>query len=189
MPDHRARPPHQAVGDPADVQEGRGQKEERHCEQDERVVGVERFLHQRHRRQVLLDDEHREASEPERERDRDPERDQTEEYPEEDQRGRAGGERGGADHATAPRPASTRKSSSIRSPWKTSQVAPASGQATWISHSGSSASSEIRFQANLVNSMPNHRNTIASARIAIPLTILSAAAPRAPSCGQTSTSK
>ncbi len=86
-------------------------------------------------------------------------------------------------------PASTPKSSTIRSPWKTSQVAPVSGQAMWISQSGSSASSEMRFQANRVNSMPNQRKTSASASTAIPLTIRSAAAPRAPSCGQTSTSK
>ena len=52
--------------------------------------------------------------------------------------------------------------STIFSPWKTSQVAPVSGQATWISQSGSSASSEIRFQAKRVNSIPAQTKTSAS---------------------------
>ena len=55
-PTMRARQAHQAVGDAADVHQVRGEQEERHREQDERVVGVEGLLHQRHRRELLLDD-------------------------------------------------------------------------------------------------------------------------------------
>src|SRR3970282_145362 len=54
------------------------------------------------------------------------------------------------------------RSSHIRSPWDTSQVAPASGQGRWIIHSGSSASSEMRLNAKRVKSMPHQRNTSAN---------------------------
>ena len=39
------------------------------------------------------------------------------------------------------------------------QETPARGQAMWISQSGRSPSSELRFQANLVNSTPAQMNT------------------------------
>ena len=45
-------------------------------------------------------------------------------------------------------------SSTKCSPRKTTQVTPVTGQATWMSHSGRSASSDVRFQAKRVNSMP-----------------------------------
>ena len=48
-------------------------------------------------------------------------------------------------------PDSTRSASAMCSPWNSSQVSPVSGQAMWIIHSGSSASSERRFQAKRVN--------------------------------------
>src|SRR6185312_6286343 len=41
----------------------------------------------------------------------------------------------------------------------TIHVTPATGHATWISQSGRSASSEVRFQANRVNSIPAQTNT------------------------------
>ena len=41
---------HQPIGDAADVHEVRGKQEERHGQQDERVVGLEGFVEQRERR-------------------------------------------------------------------------------------------------------------------------------------------
>ena len=61
---------HQPVGDAADVHQVRRQQEERHREQDERVVGLERRVEDDHRREPRLDEQHRQAREPERERDR-----------------------------------------------------------------------------------------------------------------------
>ena len=59
----------------------------------------------------------------------------------------------------------------------------------WISHSGSSASSEMRFQAKRVNSMPAQTNTSATTSTPSRPTSRSAASPRGDSRGQTSTSK
>ena len=70
MADHGARQRHQAVGDAADVHQVGGQQEERHRQQDERVVGVEGLLHQLHRVEPRLDDQDRQAGEAERERHR-----------------------------------------------------------------------------------------------------------------------
>ena len=69
-PTMRARQLEQPVGRAADIHQVRGQQEERHRQQDERVVGVERLLHQVHRVEPRLDREDRQAGERERERDR-----------------------------------------------------------------------------------------------------------------------
>ena len=171
-----ARQAHQPVGDAADVHQVRGQQEERHRQQDERVVGVEGLLHQRHRRQARLDDQDRQAGEAEREGDRHAQHHQREEHAEQDQARGAGGEdarrssrfrvqlssclRGG--DACHQRCAGCRTSARRGT---ASRSAPASGQAMWISHSGSSASSEMRFQreARELDS-PHQTNTSAKTR-------------------------
>ena len=152
MPDQVARQPHQPIGDAADVHQVGGQQEERHREQDERVVGVEGLLHEHHRRQPRLDEQDRQAGEPERERDRHAQDHQDEEHAEQD---RALASPGDEDRcrrslrrapvARSPGCAGRRRTARRRN---TIQVTPASGQAMWMSHSGSSASSEMRFQAN-----------------------------------------
>ncbi len=68
--DHRSRQRDQPVGDAADVHQVGRQQEERHREQDERVVGLERRVEHDHRRQPRLDEQHRQAGEAEREGDR-----------------------------------------------------------------------------------------------------------------------
>ena len=57
-----------------------------------------------------------------------------------------------------------RASSTICSPANAIQVKPAAGQATWISHSGRSAGSEVLFHAKRVNSSPAQTNTSAQAK-------------------------
>ena len=69
------------------------------------------------------------------------------------------------------------------------QVTPATGQATWIIHSGRSASSEVRYQAKRVNSMPAHTNTSASARTPSRPSEPHDGLARGDTVGQTSTSK
>ena len=68
-------------------------------------------------------------------------------------------------------------------------MAPVTGQAMWMSHIGNSASSEMRFQANFVNSMPAQTKTSAKIRTPMCETMRTAASPRGRNCGQTSTSK
>ena len=68
MAHHGARQVHQPVGDAAHVHEVRGQQEERHRQQDERVVGLEGLVEEREGREARLDHEDRQAREPERER-------------------------------------------------------------------------------------------------------------------------
>ncbi len=80
-------------------------------------------------------------------------------------------------------------SSSMRSPRKTSHVRPVTGHATWMSHSGSSASSEVRLNAKRVNSMPAQRNTIANPRMASEPSSRNPAATFGDSTGNRSTSK
>ena len=58
-----------------------------------------------------------------------------------------------------------------------------------MSQSGRSASSDVLFQANRVNSDPAHTNTSASARMPRRARIRTAASARRGSSGQTSTSK
>ena len=86
MPHHRARQLHQPVGGAAHVHQVGGQQEERHRQQDERVVGVEGLLHQRHGVEPRLDHQDRQAGEPERERHRHAQEHQQEEQPEQDER-------------------------------------------------------------------------------------------------------
>jgi hypothetical protein len=69
------------------------------------------------------------------------------------------------------------------------QVAPAIGQAIWINQRGSSASSEMRYHAKRVNSMPDHTNTSATTRMPQRARSLTAASTRRGTLGQTSTSK
>jgi hypothetical protein len=71
MPHQRARKAHQPVRDAAHVHQVGRQQEERHRQQDERVVGLERLAHQHHGRQARLDHQHRQGGQPERERHRD----------------------------------------------------------------------------------------------------------------------
>jgi hypothetical protein len=59
----------------------------------------------------------------------------------------------------------------------------------WISQSGSSASSEMRFQAKRVKYQPDQTNTSANTSTAKLLTRRSAACGRGARRGQTSTSK
>jgi hypothetical protein len=66
---------------------------------------------------------------------------------------------------------------------------PATGQATWIIQSGRSASSDVRFQANRVNSSPPHTNTTAIASTPSRARIRTMASLRRDRSGQTSTSK
>src|SRR5690606_25039611 len=108
------------------------------------------------------------------------------EQAEQDGRGLAGRQ----DRAAHPAlPSTVRRSSYICSPRKSSQVTPAIGQAMWIVHSGSSASSEMRYQPKPVNLMPAHTNTSATARTPSRAISLIAASTRGDSRGQRSTSK
>ena len=187
MPDHRPRQCQQPVGDAADIHQVRRQQEERHGEQDEGVEGVERLLHERHGGEARLQHQHRQAGERQREGHGHAQEHQPEEQAEQDQR-RLGGREQRARHGrcsrsgklwqawiggSAVRPVRTFHSSHICSPRKISQVAPVIGQAMWISQSGSSASSEMRYQALRVNSMPDHTNTSATTRMPSRATILS----------------
>ncbi len=86
MADHRARQLQQPVGRAADVHQVRGEQEERHREQDERVVGVEGLLHQVHRVEPRLDRQNRQARERERESDRHPQEHEEEEAAEQNER-------------------------------------------------------------------------------------------------------
>ena len=92
--DHGARQQHQPVGDAADVHQVGGQQEERHRQQDERVVGVEGLLRERHGRQPRLDHQDRQAGERQRERDRHAQQQEQEEQAEQDERRRAGRQHG-----------------------------------------------------------------------------------------------
>ena len=69
-PTMAARKRHQPVGDAADAHQVCRQQEERHRQQDEGIVGVEGFLREHHHRQPRLDQQDRQACEPEREGDR-----------------------------------------------------------------------------------------------------------------------
>src|SRR5712671_2576662 len=187
MPDHRARQAHQPLGDAADVHEVRGQEEERHREQDERVVGLEGLVHEEHRREPRLEDHDRQAGEPERERDRHARHKEREKCAEQPQRGHS--RRQGGAHAAAPFPVSTRQLSTKDSPRKITQVTPAIGQARKIQGIGSSASSESCSQPKRTNSMPHQMNTSANASTNRSETMRSSAAAFGPRSGQTSTSK
>ena len=102
MPDHGARQAQQAVGDAADVHQIRGQQEERHREQDEGVVRVERLLHEGHGRQARLDQEDRQRGQRQREGDRDAQEQEQEEQAEQDRR-RLPRRQHRAGHAALPR--------------------------------------------------------------------------------------
>ena len=82
-----------------------------------------------------------------------------------------------------------RRSASICSPRKTIQVTPVTGQATWMSQSGRSASSEVRFQAKRVNSMPAETKTQRTRARRAGRAAARRASPRGDSCGHRSTSK
>ena len=184
---------HQPVGDAAHVHQVGGQQEERHREQDERVVGLERLVEEHHRRQPRLDQQHRQAREPERERDRHAQR-----------RAARRTRRTGSAAADARRERAPRSSRALsaargpargdcrrkRSPRNSNQVTPASGQATKINHIGSSASSEVWSQPKLheLDAPPDehqreHQHEHAARRCA------AARCARGLSSGQTSTSK
>ena len=68
-------------------------------------------------------------------------------------------------------------------------MTPVTGQATWMNQSGRSASSEVRFQAKRVNSMPAKTNTQAIASTPSRPSSRATASPRGASCGHRSTSK
>jgi hypothetical protein len=59
----------------------------------------------------------------------------------------------------------------------------------WMSQSGSSASSEMRYHANSVNSMPDQTNTRATTSTPSRAISRTRASGLRDSCGQTSTSK
>ena len=90
MPDHRARQRDQAVGDAADAHQVGGQQEERHRQQDERIVGVEGLLRERHDRQMRLDQKDRHTGKAERKGDRHANDEQADENPEQDHGGLSG---------------------------------------------------------------------------------------------------
>src|SRR6185295_3452940 len=169
-----------------------------HREQDEGVVGVEGLLHQALHREPLLEKHRRQAGKAEGERHGHAQHEEKEEAAEQDQRRGPGREQAAAHSAASrcfatalgcARPARTIAASHMRSPWKTNQVRPVTGQATWIIHSGRSASSETRFQAKRVNSQPAQRKTKAKRRMKTLAASCSAAVPFAPRVGHTSTSK
>src|SRR5439155_14298365 len=154
---------------------------------DEGVVGVEGLLRERHDRQPRLDRQDRQAGEPQREGDGHPQDDEQEEDAEQNVRGL-----GWREHRTAHQalpPSRILSSSTNCSPRNTIQVSPAPGQATWIIHSGRSASSEVRYQAKRVNSVPARTKTRASASTPSRARILMAASARRDRSGHTSTSK
>ena len=153
--DQRARQAHQPVGDAADAHQVGGQQEERHRQQDERVVGVERLLHEHHRAEPRLDEGDRQAGQPEREGHRHAQQQQRR------RRCRTGSAppcraRAASRSCRAPAQQDAHVVENC-SPRNRSQVTPVIGQARWIIHSGSSASSEMRYQAKRVNSMPPRR--------------------------------
>src|SRR5690606_28277124 len=129
----------------------------------------------------------RQTCEPEREGDRHAHEHQQEKQSEQDEC-RLTRREDGAHHADA-LPKMTRRSSNICSPRKTIQVRPVTGQATWMYHSGSSASSEMRFIANSVNFIPAVTKMMAVASTPIRPVKRAMASPRGPMRGQTSTSK
>src|SRR5262245_58286821 len=178
---------HQAVGDAADIHQVGGQEEERHRQQDERVVRLEGLVEEHHRGEPDVVDQQRQAGEPERESNRHPQRDQDEKSAEHDQRGDAGRQRD-LGHA-ASLAARMRRLSTKLSPRNRIQVAPASGQATKMKGIGNSASSDSWYQPNSTNLMPQTRNTSANTSTNRCDTIRSAAFSRRPNSGQISTSK
>src|SRR6266480_5712089 len=143
---------HKTVGDAADIHEIGSQQEERHRQQDEGIVGFERFIEEHHRGEPQLEDERRQAREAERERYRHPQHDEKEKRTEQHQRGHARRHRGLRHRAAFP--ARMRILSRKISPRKITQVAPASGQATKMNGMGSSASSDSWYQPNSTNLMP-----------------------------------
>src|SRR5688572_4038971 len=181
--------PHEPRRNAADVHQVRGQQEKRHREEDERVIGIERFLHQVLRREAVLDEKDGQAGKAERECDRHAHHQEREKHAEHDHARRARIEYRGAGHAAASFPASTRRSSRICSPRKRIQVTPASGHGRWIYQSGSSASSEMRFSAKRVKSMPHHRKTKAKPSTKTLATRRIAACARGLSGGHRSTTK
>ena len=99
VPDHGARQRHQPVGDAADAHQVGGQQEERHRQQDERIVGVEGLLREHHDRQPRLDQQDRQAGEAQREGDGHAHDEQAKEDAEQDDRGLPGGKNVAAHHA------------------------------------------------------------------------------------------
>ena len=159
MADHGARQLQQPVGGAADVHQVGGQQEERHRQQDERVVGVERLLHQIHRVEPRLDREDRQAGERERERDRHAQEHEAEEAAEQNER-RHSRRQTEPGHAASPG----------NDPEVVEHLLAEKDDPRHAGHrpgdvddqSGRSASSDVRFQANCVNSMPAQTNTQAA---------------------------
>src|ERR1044071_3338620 len=135
---------------------------------------------------MRLDQEDRHAGKAERKGDRHANDEQADKNPEQDHCGLSG-RKNIAAHCFAP--SKIRISSTICSPANTIHVTPATGQATWISQSGRSASSDVRFQANRVNSIPAHTKTSAIASTPSRARIRTMASLRRDRSGQTSTSK
>ena len=86
VPDQRPRQRDQFLGDAGGVHQVCGQHEKRDRQQQERVVRLEHLVEQQERRQAIVDEEHRHASQAERERDRDAKDDQYRENTEQDRR-------------------------------------------------------------------------------------------------------
>src|SRR5215475_5656325 len=116
------------------------QQEERHRQQDERVVGFEGLVEEHHRGEPELEQQRWQARQSERKRHRHAQRDEEEERTKQHQRGHAW-RHSGLRHG-AVFPATMRMLSRKISPRKITQVAPASGQAMKMNGMGSSASSD-----------------------------------------------
>ena len=102
-------------------------------------------------------DEDRQAGERQRERDRHAHEHEQEEHAEQDQRRHA--RRQHANRSCGSPEMMLQIGEHLLAEEKRPSVTPVTGQATWISQSGSSASSEVRFQAKRVNSMPAETKT------------------------------
>jgi hypothetical protein len=126
----------QPVGDPGPVHQVGGEQEERHGQEHEGVVALEHLAQEQDRGQPVVDEEDRDDREAEREGDRHPEDDEDAEEAEEDGRDLARAH-GWAAETVGPSslpalgggPSIQPMSMAMRSPMKSSQVAPAQGQA------------------------------------------------------------
>src|SRR6185503_17560900 len=148
----------------------------RHREQDERVVRLEGRVEDHHRREPRLDEEHRQARQPERERHGHAHDHQQEERAEQPQRRNAWREHR-LGHTTLPVPMSRcvtsrpppgggpsmtiLRSARSRSQPNANHVSPVSGHAAKMKPIGRSASSEVWAQPNIRNLYPYHTNTSA----------------------------
>ncbi len=140
--DQGAREVDQLLRDAGRIHQVGSEHEERHRQQQERVVGLQHLVEQQERRQPVVDEEHRDAGQAERERDRHPQRSADAEDAEQDQRDFKR-------RPSSPLPVEPDVVGELLRPGKANQHKPASGQAAWIAQhvdarsSPSSAASRI----------------------------------------------